>query len=604
MRRYWREAAGILGAALLITAVTWPLSTTAFDALAQRRLDSHTTHLAADLERTLATSIAAVAGVGTGLVAELPGLDPAVFDARLDLLAATGLLDTVTSVSLVQPAAADDLEEAQAGWHPSVRDRIDPPTGPGPEHLLITHLWPPDRPPAAVGIDITSIPEHREAARHAMDQGRITSSDPFVLLQDPDERTSAVTYLPLTGDTGRSVGLLGVAVRHQALLDSVGRALPGVEDQLVHVPTGTVVASLGTDDAGGRLTAATEFDLYGQHWQLRAAGDPRPPGSIARIAPWLLPTVTGLAGAALFGLVLARRSTRLAEALAEERTRELRAADAELRRANAELAATSAVKDEVLAAVSHDVRAPLTVIGGLARTLLYRPAEPALVADAVGRIAHQVDRLEALVGDLLITAAGRDPGPDDRRRVDLDALTRRVVDDLGIGTVVSPQVEAPVQVTPLDVERILENLLNNAARHGDPPVDVEVTRHRDHVELAVRDHGPGIDPEHGTEIFDPFHQVGRRREGGIGLGLTIALRLARANGGDLRHERPPGTGARFVLFLPLAAGPDGAAPTTTPAAAPTTTPAPAPTTTPARTPVTTEPSPPGQSTQPEPSVDR
>lgn len=552
MRRRLRAAAAPIAVAAMIIAVAWPLTTARFDAQAQRRLDTHTGHLAANVEQALAASTAAIAGVGTGLVDQLPGLDPAVFDARLEQVAAAGLLDTVTGVALAVPVATTELDAATQRWHPTVRARVEPRPGPGPGHLLVIHVWPEERAQPVLGLDLTTVGQLDAAARAATDQRRITASEPFVLPGDPDDRSSTVTYLPLSDEDGHVVGLLGVAVRHQPLLETAGTALPGVEDELVHLPSGIVTARIGQRDARSRLAAATAFELYGQRWELRARGDPRPPDSIIRMAAWLLPLTAGLAGGAAFGQVLARRSARLAAALVTERTRELREADAQLRRINEELAATSAVKDEVLAAVSHDVRAPLTVIGGLARTLQRRPEDPALVADAVGRIAHQVERLEALVGDLLTTAAGRDPDPATRHRVDLDALTRRVVEEQGIGAVCSEPIDAWVVVAPLDIERILSNLLHNAERHGDPPVQVTLHAEDRHVEVAVRDHGPGIDPAHDTAIFDPFHQVGRRREGGIGLGLTISLRLARANHGQLRHEHPPEGGARFVLRLPLA----------------------------------------------------
>jgi len=332
-----------------------------------------------------------------------------------------------------------------------------------------------------------------------------------------------------------------VVVRHQVLLDRWRIPAPGLRDEIVHVDSGTVVAASG-EPAGG-LAGARGFELYGQSWEVRTTGDPRPRLSLGRNAVWLLPTLVGLIVAAGLGLVVSRRSARIARAMVDERT-------VELEEANQELAEADRVKDELLAAVAHDVRAPLTAIGGLARTIAAHPDDEPLVTTAISRVVRQVDRLDELVGDLLSLASGHDPHHDQVEAVDLVALAERTVADLGIGAVVASVDSAPVRAAPRDLQRIIDNLVTNADRHGRPPVVITVDRDEDAVTLAVRDHGPGVAPDAADTIFDAFQQVGRRRDGGIGLGLTIALRLAHTNGGDLRCEPPLDGGARFVLSLP------------------------------------------------------
>jgi signal transduction histidine kinase len=89
--------------------------------------------------------------------------------------------------------------------------------------------------------------------------------------------------------------------------------------------------------------------------------------------------------------------------------------------------------------------------------------------------------------------------------------------------------------------------------HGHP-VEVRVRDAGSGAELTVRDHGLGIEPRYQAVIFNRFERaVSAAQYGGLGLGLYIARRIARAHGGDLRVESQPGQGATFTLTLPWAA---------------------------------------------------
>ena len=126
---------------------------------------------------------------------------------------------------------------------------------------------------------------------------------------------------------------------------------------------------------------------------------------------------------------------------------------------------------------------------------------------------------------------------------------------------VEPQDAGPwtVKGDPSRLERVLENLIDNALSFSpaDGAVEVEITRHEDHVSLAVSDHGPGI-PVHAREkIFDRFHSLrpeGEQFGSHSGLGLAIARTVAAAHDGTLTaHDRDDGkSGARLVLDLPVA----------------------------------------------------
>lgn len=95
------------------------------------------------------------------------------------------------------------------------------------------------------------------------------------------------------------------------------------------------------------------------------------------------------------------------------------------------------------------------------------------------------------------------------------------------------------------LSHILSNLLGNAAKYGAPPFEVACRDTEEGVQLSVRDRGPGVPPDFVPQLFDRFarsDEAVRGREKGTGLGLYITQKLAEANGGTVRHERPQGGG--------------------------------------------------------------
>ena len=112
-----------------------------------------------------------------------------------------------------------------------------------------------------------------------------------------------------------------------------------------------------------------------------------------------------------------------------------------------------------------------------------------------------------------------------------------------------------VMADPTRLRQILRNLLENARKYGGDQVLIEGEPKDGMYEVSVSDNGPGVPDAHREAIFEQFQQVTRgdaRLEQGVGLGLPIALRLARAMGGDLWYESRFPTGARFCFTLDLA----------------------------------------------------
>ena len=114
----------------------------------------------------------------------------------------------------------------------------------------------------------------------------------------------------------------------------------------------------------------------------------------------------------------------------------------------------------------------------------------------------------------------------------------------------------PVRVQPALLAELVNNLLDNAARYSDPgsPIRVGLRRAGPAVELSVEDRGIGIADEEIPHLFEPFYrspEARRRGASGLGLGLSVAARLAAAFGGAIEVSSRHGQGSRFTLRLPL-----------------------------------------------------
>jgi signal transduction histidine kinase len=100
------------------------------------------------------------------------------------------------------------------------------------------------------------------------------------------------------------------------------------------------------------------------------------------------------------------------------------------------------------------------------------------------------------------------------------------------------------------LEQVLVNLIANAVRHGRPPVHVTAEALGDTVRIAVRDHGPGVPPEHQGALFERFGGDSDHPDS-VGLGMWIVRLLVEAHGGTVGYESA-GPGARFIVSLPAA----------------------------------------------------
>ncbi|HET6813073.1 MAG TPA: PAS domain-containing sensor histidine kinase, partial [Actinomycetota bacterium] len=219
-------------------------------------------------------------------------------------------------------------------------------------------------------------------------------------------------------------------------------------------------------------------------------------------------------------------------------------------------------KSGFLQAVSHDLRTPLASVLGISLTLQRGRGQlgPADTDDLLGRLTANARKLDRILTGLLdLDRLDRGIVELRRERVDLARLVAGVVsearEELLDGRPVSLEL-LPVQVVAdaAKVERIVENLLANAARHTDPgtPIWVRVTHGEQGALLCVDDAGPGVPAEQRESIFRPFERGpgGDSYTPGSGVGLALVAQIASLHDGHAWVEDRAGGGASFRVLLP------------------------------------------------------
>lgn len=214
--------------------------------------------------------------------------------------------------------------------------------------------------------------------------------------------------------------------------------------------------------------------------------------------------------------------------------------------------------------VSHELRSPLTSIGAALELLdSYRTVLPEDGRVAVETLDAEVARFSTLVEDLL-EMARLDAGVNalNLAEVPVRELAERAVaeQDRSIALEVDDSFEDVVlRLDKRRIQRVLANLLDNAAVHAGGAVAVRLERNGPWVTIAVEDRGPGIAIEERGRIFDRFYRgaaSGQRSEvRGTGLGLALVAEHVEAHGGGVSVETAPGGGARFVVRLPVPEAP-------------------------------------------------
>ncbi len=236
--------------------------------------------------------------------------------------------------------------------------------------------------------------------------------------------------------------------------------------------------------------------------------------------------------------------------------------------------AVERMRADFVANASHELRTPLASLTGFIETLRGPAAEdPAATQRFLGIMADQAARMERLIADLLsLSRIELNEHQRPLQPVDLAGLAGRIAAEFepriaAQGARLQLDLAPDLPAVPGDADQlaqVLQNLLDNALRHGRPGGRIRLSLQpaapggrwpqRPGLVLAVADDGPGIPPEHLPRLTERFYRVdsGRSRAaGGTGLGLAIVKHIVSRHRGQLRIDSKEGEGATFSIWLPM-----------------------------------------------------
>jgi protein-histidine pros-kinase len=202
-------------------------------------------------------------------------------------------------------------------------------------------------------------------------------------------------------------------------------------------------------------------------------------------------------------------------------------------------------RDRFLAAVSHDLRTPLT--------RLKLRAEKVNQTELQADIQSDISEMTGIIDTTLDYLRGNDR-PEEECLLDIEALVRSMVEDAeecGQSITVSGKA-TPLKLKPLAMRRCLNNLIENALRYGGKTA-ITIEESDNEVVIRIADSGPGIPEDQLEAVFAPFYRLDtsrNRNTGGVGLGLSIARDMARKQGGSITLKNAGAGGLIAILVLP------------------------------------------------------
>ncbi len=224
---------------------------------------------------------------------------------------------------------------------------------------------------------------------------------------------------------------------------------------------------------------------------------------------------------------------------------ELRRISAALNRMRARLAALIREREQMVAAIAHDVRT------GLTRIRLRMDEHGAVSAD---EIESDVAQMEALVSDMLAYARAASPSGS-QELIRLGAFVRNVVETAPYAIELSlpDGDDFTIVGDTVALRRLFENLIENSRRYGGGDIAVRVVASDAGRDICIEDNGPGLPDDELETVFQPFHRgegSRNRATGGVGLGLGIARAIARTHGASLRLENRVAGGLAAIVHFP------------------------------------------------------
>ena len=268
----------------------------------------------------------------------------------------------------------------------------------------------------------------------------------------------------------------------------------------------------------------------------------------------------GVAGAALRPIEAMRQRAEEISALGSGERLPVPPADDELGRLGstlnemlARLERSAGRERRFVADASHELRTPLATLKSELELALHEGRSRDELAVAVASAAEETERLIRLAENLLMLARlDEHELPLHRERLDVDALLAGAAGAFEPRAFVrvDSNTGADLSADRIQLEQALANLLDNALRHGGAPIELSAAAVDGHVELHVRDHGPGFSAEVLPRAFERFARSASAA-GHAGLGLAIVESVAKAHGGEAGAANRPGGGADVWIALPL-----------------------------------------------------
>jgi signal transduction histidine kinase len=321
-----------------------------------------------------------------------------------------------------------------------------------------------------------------------------------------------------------------------------------------------VLSAAATHGARGAwaLSGIAGFAVFASRLQLIASG--AMPFELRHVTDSIFYTVFFLVTASVVAFLM-NKSADVVVRRDQAWRQQIGERNADLERTAGQLAESIRLRDAMLTGVTHDLRAPVTVVKVQAQ-VLRRRADPSLWP-GIERIEAAASRMAQWIDELLESATLR--GPDELQltleSVDLVNLAREAVDEQQQNLTrhhLRVQSQADEIVGTFDaprIRRVLDNLIGNAIKFSPAGgcVSVELASEDGWVTIAVQDQGVGIPIEDLPHVFDPFRRGSNviGRISGTGIGLATAQRFVERHGGSLSVESRPGAGSRFTIRLPL-----------------------------------------------------
>jgi signal transduction histidine kinase len=221
---------------------------------------------------------------------------------------------------------------------------------------------------------------------------------------------------------------------------------------------------------------------------------------------------------------------------------------------------------EMISKIAHELRSPLTSVKGFSSTLVRRwdrftDEQKFQFVETIHADAERMSRIVSEVLDLARMETGR--LELHKAMVDVGELARRAIEHNaglpGSERVVVDAVEVSVFADGERMGHVFSNLVENAIKFSDDgAIDISATIDGEWVDVQVRDHGVGIEPERiGSVFLGPGPTGQKATPSGTGLGLYLSKRLVEAHGGTIEVSSTPGEGSTFTLRLPAGSGADG-----------------------------------------------